>query len=198
MSVVQRHLTAIASLSVLLLLGACGSGDREVALAGAAVVGDSSSTTDGAAPPPPAALSAKPGPGSTDPARTVPATPDEGTTSAEDRAHEAALDNIETAVAREDICGVYAGLARIELSPTSSRLLAQLTRIRDVMERSSAFVAASLEADWGTVTDGTADMAASLSAHAASGTKSSAPEFDAERYGAASHRVGAWMDQNCA
>lgn len=200
---VQRQLTAIAALGLLFVVVACRSGDHEVALAGAAVVGNSSTTAD--APDPtsePAAL--------LDPAQNT--APDAGAPNVTepDRAasdltapDRAALSAIDAAVARGDTCGVYVGLARIDLSPSSDRLLAQLTRIREVMERSSAFVAASLAADWKMVIEGTGDMESSLRRDAASvskssGSKSSAAVFDHDRYRAASHRVGEWMDQNCA
>jgi hypothetical protein len=86
----------------------------------------------------------------------------------------------------------------VQLTASSTdRLLAQLTRVRDVMVSAVAFAPSAIRDDWSTVTDGAADMVESLDRTRDART-SVETHYDDDDYRAASRRVEDWMGRNCA
>lgn len=227
MPAATRQLTAFVALGLAMLLSAsCGAPRRtEVALTGSdstaddvvttapsttAATGVESTTAAAPAPAPApdasaeqelaAALSAPAADAAstTTTTTTTPRMSSRSTTSTTDP-DVRRLDEVEAALEREDICGVYAGLAEFDLSTTSTdRLIGQLGRIRDIMQRAAGFVTSSLRADWTALTDGIAGLLASLEEDRSLGKSSSPSHYDDESYRGASARVGDWMGRNCA
>ena len=105
------------------------------------------------------------------------------------------LDEVEAAVGRQDICGVYAGLARFELATASTdRLISQLSRIRTIMEEASSFVSPALAADWAAVTEGMTGLLTSLEKDLASAQASGNAKKVADAQAALDARRQ-WLDQ---
>lgn len=223
MSVATRQLTALVALGLAMLLSAgCGATQRtELTLSG----GDSApddlarSTTSPPATAPDAGDASIAEPTTEPPATTAPAVDDAESAAALSAPASAAgatpttsraappttdpdarlLDEVEAAVGRQDICGVYAGLARFELATASTdRLIAQLTRIRTIMLEASSFVSPALAADWAAVTEGMTGLLTSLEEDRAVGKVSKPSHYDDDDYREASGRVADWMGRNCA
>lgn len=207
MLVAQRHLTTIMALGLsLLAAAACGaSGDGaaltsaespgEVAAATTVVAVSSADVTAATTTTEQPATLVAPDPAVAETTVAPSATPEppSATPGSDD------LDAVEAALEDADICGVYEGLARYELSAASTdKLIAQVHRIQDIMIRSSAIVSPGLAADWETLADGTADMLESLEADRESGSGFTASHYDDDEYRAASSRVADWMGRNCA
>jgi len=161
----QRNATAIAALTFAFVVAACGAADRRAA----SITGVQDTASDTSS-----------------------------TVAASDAAFasgETETDDVAAALADGDLCGVYLGLAAFDLSMEStSGLMAQLERIHDVMRSAAALVPDELAADWGVITDGTADLLETL----AKGKKFAAEHFDDEEYQRAASRIADWMVDNCA
>lgn len=101
------------------------------------------------------------------------------------------------ALADGDLCGVYLGLAHVDLETTSTvRLLDQLRTVHAVMAESVSIAPTDLRRDWVAVTDGMETVVEALSAEgnskAAASKASSDPEFREAQV-----RVDQWMGANC-
>ncbi|HOT78569.1 MAG TPA: hypothetical protein PKY13_01220 [Microthrixaceae bacterium] len=225
MSVATRQLTALVALGLAMLLAAgCGATQRtELTLSGADAAPDdlarATTSPPAAAAAPDAGATTVVEPTTEPPAATAPTVEDAesaaalsapassaGATPTTSRAAPPTtdpdarlLDEVEAAVGRQDICGVYAGLARFELATASTdRLIAQLTRIRTIMLEASSFVTPALAADWAAVTEGMTGLLTSLEEDRAVGKVSKPSHYDDDDYREASGRVADWMGRNCA
>jgi hypothetical protein len=223
MSVATRQLTALVALGLAMLLSAgCGATQRtELTLSGVDSAPDdlARSTTSLPAAAPDAGDASVAEPTTEPPATTTPTADDAESAAALSAPASAAaatpttsraapsttdpdarlLDEVEAAVGRQDICGVYAGLARFELATASTdRLIAQLTRIRTIMLEASSFVTPALAADWAAVTEGMTGLLTSLEEDRAVGKVSKPSHYDDDDYREASGRVADWMGRNCA
>ncbi len=223
MSVATRQLTALVALGLAMLLSAgCGATQRtELSLSGADSPPDdlALATTSPPAAAPDAADAAVAEPTTEPPAATAPTVDDAESAAALSAPASAAgatpttslavppttdpdarlLGEVEAAVGRQDICGVYAGLARFELATASTdRLISQLSRIRTIMEEASSFVSPALAADWAAVTEGMTGLLTSLEKDRAVGKVSKPSHYDDDDYREASGRVADWMGRNCA
>lgn len=108
-----------------------------------------------------------------------------------------ALDIVEGSLAESDICGVYIGLAKLEIDGISTeRFAAQLRRIRDIMIGAEAIAPEGIRDDWTTVADATADVVEALEDDPGS-MSSAADSYEDADYLAAQQRVETWMSENC-
>lgn len=213
MPAVQRQVTAFAAVALAMLLAAaCGAPRRtDVALSSDAAPPDSSTTAAAPASTTTIVVATTSAPPTSAASTSAPSTSASSTTMAGalDDSQRSTLsggssastfeqvDAAEAALDRGDICGVYTGLAEIQLDAVSTdHLLTQLTRIRDLMITATSIAPASLVDDWTTLTDGTADMVASLEADSAADSKV-ATHFDDDAFRAASKRVESWMGRQC-